>query len=57
MKRKIDPELWLFRIFMLIFLSCLFVYFWGKANEIEDNNTIRDDSIINPILCVWEVKE
>lgn len=57
MKRKIDPELWLFRIFMLIFLSCLSVYFWGKANEIEDNSIIRDDSIINPILCVWEVKE
>ena len=57
MKRKIDPELWLFRIFMLIFLSCLSAYFWDKANEIEYNNIIRDDSIINPILCVWEVKE
>lgn len=57
MKRKIDPELWLFRIFMLVFLSCLFVYFWGKASEIEDSGIIRDDSIINPILCVWEVKE
>lgn len=56
MKRKIDPELWLFRIFMLFFLSCLSVYFWGKANEIEDNSMIRDDSITNPILCVWEVK-
>lgn len=57
MKRKIDPELWLFRIFMLVFLSCLFIYFWGKVNEIEDNSIIRDDSTINPILCVWEVKE
>lgn len=57
MKRKIDPELWLFRIFMIIFLSCATVYFVNKSRDIESSDIIRDDSIINPILCVWEVHE
>lgn len=57
MKRKVDPELWLFRIFMIIFLSCATVYFVNKSRDIESSDIIRDDSIINPILCVWEVHE
>ncbi len=55
MKKRFDPELWLFRIFMLVFLTGMTFYLWNKANEIEHPTTIRSDEIINPILVVWEV--
>lgn len=57
MKRKIDPELWLFRVFMAIFLTCVTIYICDKLRDIESDSIIRDDTVVNPILCVWEVKE